>query len=130
MGINKTPKGEISIEDYRGRIRLRWRYAGERYTLNLPHAYLQENLNHATIKVAEIKLDILKGCFDTTLEKYKPISAPPPVIPKQAITQEPKEEAITKIEAAILLKDLIPKFNFWATTIRNIDVENTTYYLY
>jgi hypothetical protein len=25
------------------------------------------------VKVAEIKLDILKGSFDTTLEKYKPV---------------------------------------------------------
>lgn len=130
MGINKTPKGEIRIEDYRGRIRLRWRYAGERYTLNLPHAYLQENLNHAIIKVAEIKLDILKGCFDTTLDKYKPTSPPPSVITKQAVFKEPNEIAIAKTEATILLKDLIPKFNLWATAIRNIDVENTTYYLY
>lgn len=31
------------------KIRLRWRYAGERYSLKLPHAYLPENLHHCTL---------------------------------------------------------------------------------
>jgi hypothetical protein len=53
----KTPKGEISITNFEGRVRLRWRYAGKRYSLNLPYAYLPENLQNASIKVAEIKLD-------------------------------------------------------------------------
>jgi integrase len=127
---NKVPKGEISISSSRGWIRLRWRYGGERFSLNLPYRYSPEYMHHATIKVTEIKLDMLKGCFDTTLEKYKAITAPTPAIMSQPVIQEPKEEAITKTQAAILLKDLIPKFNFWATAIRNIDVENTTYYLY
>lgn len=86
-------------------------------------------MHHATIKVAEIKLDILDGCFDTTLEKYKAISAtqPQPARPQQPVIQEPKEETIKKTEAVIVLKDLIPKFNIWANTIRNIDVENIVY---
>jgi hypothetical protein len=40
----KTSKGEISISNFQGRIRLRWRYGGEWYSLNLPYAYLSENL--------------------------------------------------------------------------------------
>ncbi|WP_159454189.1 Arm DNA-binding domain-containing protein [Chitinophaga ginsengisegetis] len=68
---SKAKKGKISIENNAGRIRLRWRYNGKRYPLNLPHDFTPENMHHATLKVAEIKLDILKGCFDTTLEKYK-----------------------------------------------------------
>jgi integrase len=68
----KSSKGEISITNFQGRIRLRWRYAGERYSLNLPHAYLPENLHHGTVKATEIRLDIIKGCFDPSLEKYKP----------------------------------------------------------
>ena len=68
---SKTPKGEISITDSEGRIRLRWRYAGERYSLNLPFAYKPENLHLATVKVTEIKLDMLRGCFDTSLKKYE-----------------------------------------------------------
>ena len=52
----KTPKGEISITDCWGRIRLRWRYTGERYSLNLPFAFKPENLHLATVKITEIKL--------------------------------------------------------------------------
>ena len=51
----KTSKGEISISSFQERIGLRWRYAGERYSLNLPYAYLPENLHHGTVKVTEIK---------------------------------------------------------------------------
>jgi hypothetical protein len=61
----KTSKGEISISNFEERIRLKWRYAGERYSLNLPYAYLPENLHQGAIKDTEIKLDILKGCFDS-----------------------------------------------------------------
>jgi len=46
---------------------------------------------HASVKVAEIKLDILKGSFDTTLEKYKPkIEAPVPAV-KSKIPADTKE---------------------------------------
>lgn len=70
MGLKKkSRKGEISIGNNNGRIRLRWRVSGERFSLNLPFDYLPENMHHATIKVAEIKLDLVKGCFDATLEK-------------------------------------------------------------
>ena len=65
----KVPKGEISISSSRGWIRLRWRFGGERFSLNLPYRYLPENLHHGAVKATEIKLDIMKGCFDPTLEK-------------------------------------------------------------
>jgi len=52
----KAPKGEISVTNCQGRIRLRWRYAGERYSLNLPFAYEPENMYYAAVKVTEIKL--------------------------------------------------------------------------
>ena len=67
----KAPKGEISITNFEGRIRLRWRLNGERYSFNLPFAYCPENMHYATVKVAEIKLNIMKGSFDSTLDKYR-----------------------------------------------------------
>lgn len=79
----KTPKGEISITNSRDRIRLRWRFEGERYSLNLPFTYHDANYHHANIKVAEIKLDIMKGCFDTTLQKYEYPTTPKPEKPKK-----------------------------------------------
>jgi integrase len=123
---NKVPKGEISISSSRGWIRLRWRYGGERFSLNLPYKYLPENMHHATLKGAEIKLDILKGCFDTTLEKYKPS---PTVKPE---TIKPVEVPVTngKTQSPILLHDLVTQFNDWCINIRNVDVENSIDYLY
>lgn len=123
MGYNnKGKKGEISITNHRGRIMLRWRHEGIRYPLSLPYDYTPENMHHATLKVAEINLDIMKGCFDTTLEKYKP---PKPVkatpVAKPIIIEEAKP---------VFLNDLVEKFNHWGNHIRNIDVEKSVDYLY
>lgn len=125
MGIKKSSRREISIENFRGRIRLRWRYAGERYSLNLPYAYLPENLHHGTVKATEIKLDILKGCFDYTLEKYKPS----PIVKPEAI--KPVEVPATeKAQSPTFLHDLVTHFNDWCANIRNVDIENSIDYLY
>jgi len=115
----KSQKGEISITDFQGRIRLRWRVNGQRYSLNLPFPYAPENLHHASVKVAEIKLDILKGSFDTTLEKYKPkIEAPVPAV-KSKIPADTKE---------VYLGDLVNKFNEWTAQIKNINIDHSIDY--
>jgi integrase len=123
---SKNSKGEISISNFQGRIRLRWRYAGERYSLNLPYAYLPENLHHGTVKVTEIKLDILKGCFDSTLEKYKPVA----IVKPETFKQVEVSATIKKTQSPILLHDLVAQFNDWCINIRNVDVENSIDYLY
>ncbi|CAL1517839.1 site-specific integrase [Chitinophaga sp. MM2321] len=120
---SKNLPGEISITNHKGRIRLRWRVNTERYSLNLPYSYTDSNLHHATVKVTEIKLDILKGCFDPSLEKYKEEIRL--LKPKKQVEQ-PKE-ATSKHE---LLKQLVPRFNFWTKHIRNIDIDNSFDYLY
>lgn len=126
MGHTKTPKGEISIQNSRGRIRLRWRYNGDRYSLNLPYACLPQNMHHATVKVAEIKLDILKGCFDPTLKRYA----------KEHREKPPNDRVIEtlnvriKPKTTLLLNDLIERFNFWCNNIRNVDIETSIDYLY
>jgi integrase len=125
MGLkSKTRKGDISIGNNNGRIRLRWRYAGERYSLNLPYVYLPENMYHAAIKAAEIKLDIAKGCFDPSLEKYNPVLL--------MLSQPKAEMAPThkrSDEDTVSIIDLVQYFNDWGTNVRNIDVDRTTYYL-
>lgn len=118
---SKTPKGEISISNYKGRIRLRWRYGGDRFSLNLPFAYLPENMHHATIKVAEIKLDIAKGCFKP--ENYFPSPSPP----QRGIKQS--SEAIKK-PAPRTVDNLIEYFNNWGKNIRNVDVDNSKDYFH
>jgi integrase len=122
----KTPKGEINITNYEGRIRLRWRYAGDRYSLNLPYAYLPENLHYGTIKATEVKLDILKGCFDPSLKKYKASSVSKPVASKPVEI----EGANNAGKLPIYLDSLVPKFNDWCKNIRNVDVDASIDYLY
>lgn len=126
MGLKKkSPKGEIGVDDNNGRLRLRWRYAGERYSLNLPYAYLPENMHHATLKSTEINLDIMKGCFDPSLEKYN--SAPhPPAIPRAQAMPEIRRPD----NSLICLDMLVPDFNDWGKNIRNVDVDNAVDYLY
>jgi integrase len=117
----KSQKGEISIENNEGRIRLRWRYDGKRYPLSLPYDYTPENMHHATLKADEIKLDIRKGCFDTTLEKYKP-EVIKPVIPELI-------EAEIPTSTVIYLDSLVSKFNEWTKNIRNINIDLSVDYL-
>jgi integrase len=121
---SKTPKGEISITNFQGRIRLRWRYNGVRYSLNVPYAYVSENMHHGAIRAAEIKLDIAKGCFDPTLEKYNPT---PLVLPPPKAEMGPVLKRSDGVTVSII--DLIKHFNDWGTNVRNIDIDRTTYYL-
>lgn len=68
MGI-KNPKGAVSIEEYRGRIRLRWRYQNKRYTLS--HAHLTEvNLLAARKLALQIEQDMILNQFDFSLYRY------------------------------------------------------------
>ena len=62
MGI-KNQKGTVSVENYRGRIRLRWRYKAKRYSLSLT-AYSKQNLFQARILALEIEQGILTNLFD------------------------------------------------------------------
>jgi integrase len=122
MGIKKNSKGEISIENVRGRIRLRWRYEGIRYSLNLPNSYHSENLHHAIIKVAEIKLDILKGGFDSTLQKYTPNSKASLALSTEQISESTK--------APKKLGDLPELFSDWCKNYRNVNIDQSLKYLH
>jgi integrase len=68
LGI-KNQKGTVSIENFKNRIRLRWRYQGKRYSHSLGH-YDKINLKAAKKVVLQIELDIANGQFDNTLVKY------------------------------------------------------------
>ncbi|MCU0337221.1 MAG: hypothetical protein MUF12_05095 [Sediminibacterium sp.] len=54
MGTKKA-KGSVSVENYRNRIRLRWRYQGKRYSLNLG-VYNKTNLAAIKKTVQQIEL--------------------------------------------------------------------------
>ncbi|MCX6300487.1 MAG: DUF3596 domain-containing protein [Bacteroidetes bacterium] len=69
MGI-KNPKGTVSIENFKDRVRLRWRYQGKRYTLSL-FQYNKTNLKEGRKIAVKIEQDILYQQFDDSLKKYK-----------------------------------------------------------
>jgi len=69
MGI-KNSKGNVSIENFRGRVRLRWRYRGKRYALSL-FDYNKTNLKESRKIAVQIEQDILYQQFDYSLKKYK-----------------------------------------------------------
>jgi integrase len=66
---HKSPKGAVSISNYKERIRLRWRFQGKRYSLSLS-AYTKVNLNAVKKVVLQIELDMANGQFDDTLVRY------------------------------------------------------------
>lgn len=66
---HKNQKGTVSITQYNGRIRLRWRKVGKRYSMNL-NAYSELNLIQAKKVALQIEQDLVIGTFDQTLSKY------------------------------------------------------------
>ncbi|MBD2198084.1 MULTISPECIES: Arm DNA-binding domain-containing protein [Calothrix] len=68
----KGIKGQVSVVASHGRLQLRFRYAGKRYTLSIGLPDTIVNRKAAEAKARQIELDILSGNFDPTLAKYKP----------------------------------------------------------
>jgi integrase len=67
---HKAQKGTVSISNYKGKARLRWRYNGARYSItNYP--YNKSSLKKAQKLALDIEIDIVEGTFDTSLVKYK-----------------------------------------------------------
>jgi integrase len=68
LGI-KNQKGKVSVENFKNRIRLRWRYLGKRYSFSLG-PYDKINLKATKTVVLQIELDMANGQFDDSLVKY------------------------------------------------------------
>lgn len=93
MDANKTPtgknaKGVVSVEVFRGRLRLRFRYAGQRYSLALGLPDSKVNRLAAEQRANSIERDIACGRFDSSLASYKPesvLSVEPPDIESENI---------------------------------------------
>jgi integrase len=68
---HKTSKGSISISNYKGRVRLRWRYQKKRYSLN-HFPYNKANLQQAKKIAVQSERGLLTDNFDFTLRQYKP----------------------------------------------------------
>lgn len=62
---------KISIENNKGKIRLRWTFEKERYQLTPGLSYSEENILLVQKLIGEIYQDMLTGSFDRTIAKYK-----------------------------------------------------------
>lgn len=66
----KQQKGTVTIEDAEGRLRLRWRYKGKRYSLSMGLPFNKVNCKAAKLIATRIELDIAADNFDPTLIRY------------------------------------------------------------
>ncbi|MDM9382583.1 tyrosine-type recombinase/integrase [Chlorogloeopsis sp. ULAP01] len=70
--FKKASKGTVVVENFRNKLRLRWRFNRERYSLTLGLEDTAENRKLAEAKAKQIESDIAYERFDATLAKYKP----------------------------------------------------------
>lgn len=69
MNESRKAKGAVSITEDRGRIRLRWRHEGKRFSIN--HSFVSTVNMLAAKKLAlKIEQDMVLAEFDVTLVKY------------------------------------------------------------
>lgn len=109
MGI-KSSKGTVVVESFRDRLRLRWRYRGQRKSLALGLPDTKNNRKVAQIKANQIELDIISGNYDRTLLKYKDnaLDDTQETIPKISLIdlfRQYKEYRSRILEASTILRD-------------------------
>lgn len=102
---HKNQKGTVSIQQYKQRIRLRWRYQGKRFSFNLS-AFTELNLLQAKKVALQIEQDIILDQFDHTLEKYTG----------------------KRHGATTLPKDFSELFEYWVKNFKQMDCDLHTNY--
>ena len=107
MGLKNT-KGAVSLTDWKGRVRMRWRHLGTRYSLTLfPNN--KKGLLQAKKLALEIESDLFNDRFDVTLCKYKGIEPP--------------------LEVEQPIKTLVEQFEYWVREYKQMDCnKNVDYY--
>jgi len=111
---HKNPKGTVSIANYKGRIRLRWRYQEDRFSLNLSQ-YNKSNLAEANKIALQIELDMLYQQFDYSLNKYR----------SEREGLSPKKE---RQKPALKEKSIVEYFEEWTKNYRQMDCEVNIHY--
>lgn len=93
----KNLKGNVSIDQDKHTIRLRWRYLSKRFSLNLFH-YNKANLLRAKKIALTIENDLVSGAFDNTLNRYRELvaQASHPQSFKSDISSNPTNETSRK----------------------------------
>ena len=67
----RAKKNTVSIFEYQGLLRLRWRYSGKRLTLCTGLSDSPLNRHKSRITASKIEMDVASGHFDVTLNKYR-----------------------------------------------------------
>jgi integrase len=101
---HKNPKGTVTIANYKGRVRLRWRYMSKRYSLSLSN-YTKSTLLQAKKIALLIEQDIVNERFDFTLLKYG------------------KSTSLAGTESTI-----VDYFEEWTSSYKQMDCETHTNY--
>jgi integrase len=68
----KAPKGTVSVQVFKDRLRLCWSYCGKRYFLYIGLPDSKVNQVIAEQKARQIEGDMATANFDPSLRKYKP----------------------------------------------------------
>ena len=71
----KASKGTVQVKNSNGRLQLVFTYNGKRRYLSLGFDDAPDTRQLAQMRANQIRLDIISGNFDETLEKYKPESS-------------------------------------------------------
>ncbi|MCG9891058.1 MAG: tyrosine-type recombinase/integrase [Thermosynechococcaceae cyanobacterium MS004] len=69
--MKRTPRGGVTVQVLKERLRLVWSHGGKRYFLSLGLADTKLNRLAADIKARQIEADIVTANFDPTLNKYR-----------------------------------------------------------
>lgn len=69
----KAPKGTVSVQVFKNRLRLCWSYCGKRYFLYIGLPDSKVNRVVAEQKARQIEGDMATANFDPSLRKYKPV---------------------------------------------------------
>lgn len=71
MACKKRKKGEVSVGEIKGSLRLIWTYRGKRHFFRPGLSDSTENRVYAEALARRIELDCKSGNFDTTLDRYR-----------------------------------------------------------
>jgi integrase len=102
--VAKTSKGDVVVEEFRGRLRLRWRHEGERYTLAIGLPDTPTNRIAAQGKANKIALDMAAGHFDPTLGAYRPKRAQAAKMTAAELFERFAEDKAKTVDARTLIK--------------------------
>lgn len=122
--MDRKAKGGISVEVFRDRLRLRWRFKGERYTIGLGYPNEPHYRKVAELKAKVIEADILYDRFDPTLAKYKQSQAPELPQPPQLSLRKLWSEYVEYKRPQCKPSTMRSQYKNWTRYIQKFPIDN------